>query len=333
MRVLLLGGTGFSGPFIAHELQNRGHEVVVYHRGEHESPFMPDCEHIHGDRKDRDTFGEALKRIKADAVIDMLSMIDADSEPVIEAFRGRIRASVHISSGDVYADAPDFGEEPISEDAPLRDPPTYEEEPRNYDKVLMERAVLAACQEGDFPATVIRYPVIYGPGRSGGYREWALIRRVLDSRDRLALPGKAFRIPAARGYHKNLAAGVVSALESDAAVGKVYNLADVECQTLPQIAKEIAKTLGHEWEIIEIPDDVWEGDIYSGPLCQYDLSRVSRDLGVRDVVAVEEALRETVLWQLENPPEPNETWKITVDEEAYQIEEGLFAKVPRAAKK
>ncbi len=111
------------------------------------------------------------------------------------------------------------------------------------------------------------------------------------------------------------------------------NLADVECQTLPEIAEGIAKILGHEWEIIEIPDDVWEGNIYSGPLGQYDLSRATRDLGLRDVVAVEEALKETVLWQLENPPEPNETWKITVDEEAYQIEEGLFAKVPRAAKK
>ncbi len=332
MRVLLLGGTGLSGPFIARELQNRGHEVVVYHRGEHESPFMPDCEHIHGDRKDRDAFGEALKKIKANAVIDMLSMIDADSKPVIEAFRGRIRASVHISSGDVYADAPDFGEEPISEDAPLRDPPTYEEEPRNYDKVLMERAVLAACQEGDFPATVIRYPVIYGPGRSGGYREWPIIRRVLDGRDRLALPGKAFRIPAARGYNKNLAASVVSALETDAAVGKAYNLSDMECQTLPEIAEEISKILGHEWEVVEIPDDVWEGDIYSGPLGQYDLSRASRDLGLRDVVAVKEALRETVLWQVENPPEPNEIWKITVDEEAYQTEDRLLLRIGGTAR-
>ncbi len=148
-----------------------------------------------------------------------IGMIDADSEPVIEAFRGRIKASVHISSGDVYAE---FGETQISEDAPLRQPPSYEEEPRDYDKVLMERAVLGACQEGDFPATVIRYPVIYGPGRLGGYREWPLIKRVLDGRDALPLPGKAFRIPAARGYHKNLAAGVVSALESDVAVGKAY---------------------------------------------------------------------------------------------------------------
>ncbi len=71
MRVLLLGGTGLSGPFVARELQNSGHEVVVYHRGEHESPYMPDCEHIHGDRRNREAFREELKKIKADAVIDM----------------------------------------------------------------------------------------------------------------------------------------------------------------------------------------------------------------------------------------------------------------------
>ena len=327
MRVLLLGGTGLSGPFIAHELQSRGHDVVVYHRGEHESPFLPDSEHIHGDRRNYDEFRERLKKIRAEGVIDMHSMIVVDSQPVIDAFRGRIKASVHISSGDVYAD---FGEGQISEDAPLREPPSYEEEPRKYDKVLMERAVLEACGEGDFPATVIRYPVIYGRGRLSGYREWPIIKRVLDGRDALPLPKKAFRVPAVRGYHNNLAAGVVSALESDVASGKVYNLADLEYQTLPEIAKQIARTLDHEWDIVEIPDEVWEGKIYSGPLCRYDVSRASRNLGYCDEVPIKTALRDTVLWQVENPPSEEAPWGIAVDDVAYRTEDLLLASNKRA---
>ena len=92
MRVLLIGGTGLSGPFIARELLRRNDEVIIFHRGEHESSFLPECEHIHGDRRDREQFEKDLRNIEADAVIDMYSMIDADSEPVIRAFRGRIQA-------------------------------------------------------------------------------------------------------------------------------------------------------------------------------------------------------------------------------------------------
>ncbi len=75
-----------SGPFIAKELQKLGHEVLVYHRGVHESPFLSDCEHIHGERSDRSQFEKDLNGIEADALVDMLSMIDADSQPVIAAF-------------------------------------------------------------------------------------------------------------------------------------------------------------------------------------------------------------------------------------------------------
>ncbi len=152
MRVLVIGGTGMSGPFIAKELQKLGHEVLVYHRGVHESPFLSDCEHIHGERSDRSQFEKDLNGIEADALVDMLSMIDADSQPVIAAFRGRIGASVHISSGDVYRDL--GGPDLLREDSPLREGPSFGksrillETRRLYQFLLMRR--LMRLKTGSF---------------------------------------------------------------------------------------------------------------------------------------------------------------------------------------
>jgi nucleoside-diphosphate-sugar epimerase len=63
VRALLLGGTGLSGPIIGARLIERGHEVIVYHRGKHESKFLPPCEHIHGDRRDQEAFRSMLNRV------------------------------------------------------------------------------------------------------------------------------------------------------------------------------------------------------------------------------------------------------------------------------
>ena len=121
MKVLVVGGTGLSGPFIVKELRERGHEAVIYHRSNCGNEFLPECEHVHGDRHDYERFEAQLRNIDAAAVIDMCSRIDADSRPVVGAFKGRIQASVHISSGDVYADL--GTDRLLSEGSPLREEP------------------------------------------------------------------------------------------------------------------------------------------------------------------------------------------------------------------
>lgn len=244
MKVLVLGGTALSGPFIVQELIDREHDVTVYHRGKSESPFLPACTHVHGDRKDHETFEATLRDQEAEGVIDLFSANGTESDCVVRAFRGRIRSSVHISSGDVYRDI--GTDELLTEDAPWREGLPYGGKlGEEYDKKKMETAVMEACSTGEFPATVIRYPVIYGPGiGSAVYREWSMIQRVLDGRKHVAIPQIAFEIPMVRGYVENLAAGVVAALESEEAVGRTYNLADTQALMLPELAVQIASILG-----------------------------------------------------------------------------------------
>src|ERR1035438_3483524 len=49
MRVLVLGGTGLSGPFLVRRLYRLGHEVTVFHRGEHECELPAGVRRLRGD--------------------------------------------------------------------------------------------------------------------------------------------------------------------------------------------------------------------------------------------------------------------------------------------
>jgi uncharacterized protein YbjT (DUF2867 family) len=49
MRILILGGTTLTGAYAARRLHSLGHEVVVFHRGQHEVELPPGVRHLHGD--------------------------------------------------------------------------------------------------------------------------------------------------------------------------------------------------------------------------------------------------------------------------------------------
>ena len=52
VKVLLIGGTGPTGPLIVDGLRARGADITILHRGAHELPELADLEHIHADPHD-----------------------------------------------------------------------------------------------------------------------------------------------------------------------------------------------------------------------------------------------------------------------------------------
>ncbi|MGZ4834066.1 MAG: NAD-dependent epimerase/dehydratase family protein [Terriglobales bacterium] len=53
MKILVIGGSGFIGPWVVRQLYREGHRVGVLHRG-NAAPDVPvDVERIHGDPVDR----------------------------------------------------------------------------------------------------------------------------------------------------------------------------------------------------------------------------------------------------------------------------------------
>src|SRR6476660_8425811 len=68
LRILILGGTGFTGPFQVKYALSRGHKVTVFNRGKtHPGELPKEVEQLIGDRNGQ---LDALKNKKWDVAID-----------------------------------------------------------------------------------------------------------------------------------------------------------------------------------------------------------------------------------------------------------------------
>jgi nucleoside-diphosphate-sugar epimerase len=63
MDILVIGGTGPSGPLIVNGLHERGHQVTILHTGKHEVDTLPPqsaVPHIHADPFDEASFRDGI---------------------------------------------------------------------------------------------------------------------------------------------------------------------------------------------------------------------------------------------------------------------------------
>ncbi|MEY2496323.1 MAG: hypothetical protein QOJ45_2815 [Verrucomicrobiota bacterium] len=75
LRILILGGTGFTGPFQVRYALERGHKVTVFNRGKtHPGETPKEVEQLIGDRNGQ---LDALKNRQWDVVIDNPTMLPA----------------------------------------------------------------------------------------------------------------------------------------------------------------------------------------------------------------------------------------------------------------
>jgi nucleoside-diphosphate-sugar epimerase len=342
MDVLVIGGTGFIGPPIVNELSRRGHTVTVYHRGQREVEHAASVIHVHGDRRDYPRFRADLIRLAPEAVVDDIPMNTADARSVIEALRGRLVRSVHISSGDVYAPHQPI---PIPEDAPTNPPEAVELQVHGqkvpYSKVAVEAVIREAGAAGDYPAVILRLPAVYGPANPLA-REWFFVRRVLDGRRRIAVPDGGLGL-FHRGYVDDIARAVALALESPRGVGRTYNVGHERVLTVWGIADLVAQVMGHQWEIVPVPaGSLPPTNPYAAPYpIVYDLDRIRTELGFRESVSLEEGMRRTAAWLAEHPPSP-ETWPLArylthdpfdyaAEDEAIEAGQGVWGETEEPA--
>lgn len=114
MRILILGGTGFTGPFQVRYALDRGHTVTVFNRGKtHPGELPKEVEQLIGDRNGK---LEALKDRKWDVVIDNPTSVPVWVRDVAQVLKGNVDRYVFISTISVYADTSKPG---TGESAPL----------------------------------------------------------------------------------------------------------------------------------------------------------------------------------------------------------------------
>jgi nucleoside-diphosphate-sugar epimerase len=322
MRILVIGGTGFIGHFLVPRLLDAGHEVAVFQRPDSSATLPGGARPVRGDRRRLSESARPLRALSPDVVVDLILSSGRQAAELMDVFRGAADRVVAASSMDVYrATGVLHGLEegpleplPLREDSPLRTRlQTYPSAQiarlqqlfgwldDEYDKIPVERTVLS---DAKLPATVLRLPMIYGPG-DPLHRLFPLLKRMDDRRPIIVLPESLARWRSPRGYVENVAAAIALAVTSERAAGRVYNVGEAESVTELEWARLLAAAAGWRGEFVVVPDDRAPPSVrVPGNLAQHwvaDTSRIRTELGYREPISREEAIRRSIDWERTHP--------------------------------
>lgn len=321
MRILLIGGNGFIGRPVAQDLQRGGHAVAVFHRGT--SAALEGVEEIRGDRSHLTDSAHDLRRFAPDVVIDFVISSGSQAQELLNIFRGATGLTLMISSMDVYraigvthgTESGPLQELPLTEDSELRRnlhpyPPERLQMLRkifawatdDYDKIPAEQMMMS---DRELPGTVLRLPMVYGPG-DPLHRFYAIVKRISDGRQRILFsePQAAWR--SARGHVANVAAAIALAATDSKAARRIYNVCEEPCFSELEWATKIAEQMQWQGEFVVLPAERTPAHLLQpGNFAQHwtaSSARIRSELDYKEPVDLAPAIQQTIRWQRANTP-------------------------------
>jgi len=304
-RVTLLGGTGFIGQHVARWLVEADADVSIIHRGSTRARVSGSrC--LTADRQDSAALRDALASAAPSVLIDLTAYRAGDVTRLMPALPSSLERLILVSSGDVYWTYGAFlgltsGATPtvaLGENSPLRGQ-LYPYRGRangaddllfDYDKILVEQAALAGTT---VPVTILRLPMVYGPGDPQ--------RRIDTYLDRLRADASTVRINAAeagwrctRGYVEDVAWAIRLAALDPRGAGRTFNLGEADALTQLEWVGAIAgaaqwpgAVLADGNEPPSMPGN-WQIPLVTDSGC------IRRVLGYQEPVGRQEGLRRSV---------------------------------------
>ncbi len=337
---LLVGGSGPTGPHVARGLAERGYAVTLLHRGTHELPELAGYEHLHADPHFRESLDEVLAGREFDVVVATYGRLRL----VADAVAGRCAELVAVSGLPVYAGyheparthphgMPVLAREEQADTG--RAAPGEETAGEGFARKVRasEEHVLDRHASGAFRASLFRYPSIYGP-RQVYPREWSVVRRVLDGRDRIILPDAGLTITT-RCAAANAAAFLLAAVDRpDAAAGEIFNVGDRDQLSVRQWVEVCAAAAGGALRGVSLPFELAGPGRGLFPVSHddhllADTGKAAALLGYREPVPALDALAETVRWYVEHPPDERAAGTL-VDRFDYAEEDRVIEAYRRA---
>lgn len=318
LRILIIGGTGFSGPHVVRRLIDIGHQTALFHRGETEADLPKGVKHILGDRRNLTDFADQLKRFAPQVVLDMIPTTEWDARGIMSTFKSVAQRVIAVSSQDVYlAYGRLIGIEPgapepvpLTEDSPLRrklypyrDQAKPGDRQYDYEKILVEQLFMG---DPELPGTTLRFPMVYGP-RDHQHRLFQYLKRMDDNRPAILLEQGMADWRWTKGYVENIAAAIVLAVTDQNATGRIYNLGEEETLCEADWVRAIGAAAGWKGKVVTAPrqrlPEHLRSNINTDQHLVVDTTRIREELGYREPVSRREALRRTIDWEREHPPE------------------------------
>lgn len=339
MRVLILGGTGYIGSHVVKQMADRGHQVTIVHRGRSQKSLPDNVSGLLFDRRDLNEHVPQLRKLAPEVVIDMIPRTAQEAWSIAKAMAGVTQRMIVVSSIDVYRaynrlrkkepGAPDAT--PLKETAPLREQlypyrgvavdalhTAYE-----YEKILVERL---AQSEVDMQTTILRLPVVYGPN-DPQVRVFDYLRRMDDGRKTIILGKQQSKWQLTRGYVTDVATAVVLAGEDQSSGNHIYNVGEREALSEIEWVKKIGEAAGWSGEVVTLDDESLPKHLSQDydwrQHLTIDTDAFRSRFDWQESISRDEALKLTISWQRENPPETIDLDKFDYPAEDHVLESKL----------
>lgn len=247
-KILIVGGTRFSGLYLWEELHNRGHEITLFNRGKTALKKLPgesdaafekrksETQFVKGDRKNHAEMSEKLGSLKFDVVYDMGGREESDTASLVDMFGKTADQFVYMSSAGVYKKSLTMPH--MEGDA---------EDPKSRHKGKLETEAMLRLR--GVPFTSIRPTYIYGPLNYNPLDEWFFTR--LDAGKKLCIPGHGQHLTGL-GHVKDLAVAMANVVGRDHTKGKIYNVQDTQSVTFEGLAKLCAQAMGKKGDEVDV---------------------------------------------------------------------------------
>jgi nucleoside-diphosphate-sugar epimerase len=318
MRILIIGGTKFIGPYVVKAMHEKGHEIILFNRGQTTHPFPFQVNLIQGDRANLLSFKDKFLSFSPDVVIDMIPYSENDAKQLADTFRGSVQRIVIISSCDVYCAYDRLWKVftnklipmPLDETSTLRENfypyrKIMNSQPDdwsyNYDKILVENTIRSYS---DINSTILRLPMVYGPGDYS--RIYPYLKRMDDNRPILLDENKSvWRF--CRGYVEDVANAVVLSALDTRSGNRIYNVGEQNAYSELEWIQKIGEVAGWSNKIIKLPPDQlplhlkepsldWKQDLV------INTNRIRDELNYRELYSNKNSMRISIDWLRTHKP-------------------------------
>jgi len=324
LKLLVTGGTGFTGSRLVEYLLDKGHDVTVL---DNQKGILYDylagkgANIIMGSVTDRETVKKSLEGVEGvfhlAAAFRQINAskktywdVNVEGTRTIceEAIKKPLKKFVYCSTQGVHGDVKN---PPGNEDSPIEPVDYYQYTKHEAEKVVKEFA------EKGLRSVIIRPTAIYGPGDPE--RFFYLFRFAKKGKFYMFGDGKAFYHPV---YIDNLNDGFYRAFESDRKNAEVYLIADEEYFTIKELVKKIGESMGIKVKFVHLP--FWP--LYAAAcVCEFicmplkispplfrrrvdwyrqnrafKIDKAKSELNYIPLVGIEEGLKRTARWYKDN---------------------------------
>lgn len=320
MKVLVTGGTGFTGKALVKRLLDAGHEVVSldYKEGlKTDDLRKAGAEVVIGSVGDKAVVDRCMQGV--DVVQHLAAAFRELDVPnsyydeinvggtrnVLEAAeKYSVKKVIYCSTCGVHGNVEN---PPANEDAPINAADYYQQTKYAAEPVVKEFA------DKGMKTVIIRPSAIYGPGDPE--RFFMIFRRVNNGKFPMFGSGKTLYHPL---YVENLVDAHMLAMEPGKGDGETYLIADEEYVSIENLVQRIGKALNVEVKIPHFPilpliiaghvfEKLYKPFKVAPPIFPrrvdwyrqnraFDISKAKKELGYEPKVALDEGLRLTAEW-------------------------------------